>query len=103
LLIDPFPWKNLQPAERNLSIGPSGNHIRPVSKDHMQVVGENGIGKYINPKDRRQFLNPLSNPFFSVGIVFPGNAINSTQVCPAYASLRAMQDGNFLWAKYIRT
>jgi hypothetical protein len=65
----------------------------------MEVVGKNGVGEDIDPEDGGEFLDPLSDPFFSVGEVFSGDIIEPAEVSASDASLNDVEDRNLQWGK----
>ena len=46
----------------------------------MQMVIEDGIGQDIDQKDRCELFESLSDPFFSMGVVFAGGVVYSAKV-----------------------
>jgi hypothetical protein len=99
LFIDPFAWKDLQPAQRYLAIGPCFHYIGAITENDVEMVRHDGVGEYIDPKDGGEFLDSLPNPFFSVGKIFSSYLVGSTKVSPTDTSLDNVEDRNFLWCK----
>jgi hypothetical protein len=82
-----------------LAIGPCFHYIGTISENDVEVIGHNGVGEYIDPEYGGEFLDSLPNPFFSVGKIFPGYLVGSTEVSPTDTSLDNVEDRNFLWCK----
>jgi hypothetical protein len=99
LFIDTFTGEDLEPAKGDLSIGPGFHDIGSIAQDDMEVVGKNGVGEDIDPEDGGEFLDPLSDPFFSVGEVFSGDLVEPAEVCASDASLNDVEDRNLQWGK----
>jgi hypothetical protein len=54
------------------------------------MIRDNRIGENINGEDGGQFFDPLSDPFFSVGVIVPRELIDSAEEGPTNASLDNM-------------
>jgi hypothetical protein len=103
LFIDSFAWENLQPAQCHLAIGPGFHHIGPIPEYDMQVVGHDGVGEHIDAEDGGEFLDPLSNPFLSIGKIFSSDFIDPAEVSAPHAPLHHVQNRNFVGRKDFRT
>jgi hypothetical protein len=103
LFVDPFSREYLQPTQCHLAIGPRFDHIGPIPENDMEVVGHDGVGEHIDAEDGGEFLDPLSNPFLSVGKILAGDLIEPAQLGPPHAPLHHEQDGYFVGGKDFRT
>jgi hypothetical protein len=69
----------------------------------MQVVGHDGVGEHIDAEDGGEFLDPLSNPFLSIGKIFSSDFIDPAEVSAPHAPLHHVQNRNFVGRKDFRT
>ncbi len=81
----------------------SSDSIELSRASYMQVVGHDGVGEHIDAEDGGEFVDPLSNPFLSVGKILSGYFIDTAQVSPPHTPLHHVQDGNFVGCKDLRS
>jgi hypothetical protein len=102
-LIDPLAWKQAKPSLGDLLIGPSGDYIRTRAQDDVHVIGEDGIGQHIDPKDGGKAFQPFTDPLPTELVVSPRDWVLASQKGTSDTALDAVDDPYFIGIKQLGT
>jgi hypothetical protein len=94
--IDPLAWKDAQPSPSHFVVGPLGNDIGAIAQDDVQVIGENGIGEDIDPKNRSQSFQTGPDPLSAGGVISTCERIIPSQKSTANTALDAVDNADFV-------
>jgi hypothetical protein len=89
-------WKQAQPPLGDFMIGPSRDHIRASAQDDVHVIGQDGIGQHIEPKNRGEALQSLPDPFSAEVVIFACESIFAGQKSTPHTALDAVDDADFV-------
>jgi hypothetical protein len=94
--IDSLARENAQPPACDLFIGPLGHDIGAGAEDDVHMVGEDGIGQYIDPEDRGQAFQSNPDPLTAGFVILSRDRIQACQKGTADTALDAVDDTDFV-------
>jgi hypothetical protein len=81
ILVPPL-GKEIPPTQCYLIIGPALHDIRSSPDDDVEMITQQCKGKNLNAEDPRQFLQPVTNPFFAMRVIFSRSLFAAAQMRP---------------------